>query len=438
MSSTLERLRRLHGLSEQKSRTEPKVPAPRSQRQGALEALVAGREITNSAGACYLSSRRYPLTTVHGLQPLGKLLESDPSLLAAQHPKFGLETSSDFLRAAFIDTETTGLGGGAGVYAFMVGVGLFEAVQGGGADFEFVVHQLFMRSPAEEAALLIALSELLDGRDLLVTFNGRTFDLPLLRTRFRQNSWALGGVESDLRWLDRQWPHLDLLHPARRLWRRRLGSCRLANLERRILQLERSEEDVAGHLIPELYIHYVRSGDAGEMRRIFYHNREDIVSMVALAERISALFDEQNSSAQPVSGADWISLGLCYERDGKEQAAEEAYGHAIACLRSADLLSDAYARLARLRKRQARWAEAAEIWQQWLTSVPNAGPDPYVELAKYCEWRMVDLEQAEMWTRWALHTVEKSSRSAAHAQVAELKHRLARIVRKRSTGTPRA
>ena len=400
--------------------------------QGVLEALVNGDEINNSGGTCFVSTKYYSLDTMHGPHPLGKLLASDPSLLATQHPKFGLSKNSDFLNAAFIDTETTGLGSGAGVYAFMVGVGTFESSTAGNDEYEFVVRQFFMRSPAEEAALLIAVAELMESRDLLVTFNGRTFDLPLLRTRFKQNGWAFGGIDYDLGWLDRPWPHLDLLHPARRLWRRRLGSCRLSNLERRILKLERTEEDVSGHLIPAMYIDYVRSGDAGEISRVFYHNREDIVSMVALAERITSLFDDREKETEPVSGADWISLGVCHERDGKTEAAEVAYRRAIDCLRDQRLLSDAYSLLAMLRKRQQRWADAAATWQEWLTSVTDAGLTPYIELAKLHEWRIVDLEQAEMWTRWALHTLDGSSRPTPYTQIAALKHRLARIQRKRS------
>ncbi|MCA9153102.1 MAG: ribonuclease H-like domain-containing protein, partial [Planctomycetales bacterium] len=173
------------------------------------------------------------------------LLQHHPRTFAAFHPGFGLQESIDFHQALFIDTETTGLGGGAGVYAFMVGVGTFEQIDSSvsavdhspftihhspfNAPTHFVVRQFFMRNPAEEGALMMALAELLDRYEMSVTFNGRTFDLPLLRTRLRQNQHMYPELRGSGRLLDAERAHLDLLHPARRIWKRRLQSCRLIN-----------------------------------------------------------------------------------------------------------------------------------------------------------------------------------------------------------------
>jgi tetratricopeptide (TPR) repeat protein len=237
-------------------------------------------------------------------------------------------------------------------------------------------------------------------------------------------------------------PHLDLLHPARRLWRRRLQSCRLINLEQMILGLHRSEQDVPGYLIPTLYQHYSRSGNATEMRRVFYHNAEDIVSMVAIADRLNrSLASPVHTSPRASSAAageilveqDWLAFGqMCENRQDFAQA-ESAYRKALEVLRANGDRKDAFQRLAQLLKRMGRWAEAADTWQLWLTSVPGEDPTPYVELAKYCEWQINDLEQAEMWTAWALHNIRKSPharhfRSAA----ADLERRLQRIQRKRA------
>lgn len=466
MSSTLDRLRRLHGLRPQKNDDEPTSPTPdaaqltppkiqravasprptttnpkRRTGSSALEALVPGEEIENCNGVCYVVTERYPLAELRGTFPLATLLHHHPHAFAPFHPTFGLQEDIDFRQALFIDTETTGLGGGAGVYAFMVGVGTFEQIDSppGSAHpssltppSHFVIRQFFMRSPAEEGALMMALAELLDNYGMSVTFNGRTFDLPLLRTRFRQNQHMYPELRGSGRLLDAERPHLDLLHPARRVWKRRLQSCRLINLEAEILGMQRSADDVPGSLIPQLYTEYQRSGNAGQMGNIFYHNREDIVSMVALATHLLTAYRAgEERETHELHGLDWLSLGRCYADQERWPEAERAFAAALERLAGNAAQADAFAALAQLQKRQDRWTDAAETWQRWLSTVPGIDPTPYVELAKYCEWQCKDLEQAAMWTQWALHNLQSAPAwQRAGAQVAELEHRLVRIQRK--------
>ncbi len=469
MSSTLDRLRRLHGLRPQKSTDDPTPPATSSARPtsvdpdppaqvvtakpkrraaaNALETLIPGEEIENYNGTCYVVTERYPLHELRGAYPLADLLTHHPRTFAAFHPTFGLQETVDFNQALFIDTETTGLGGGAGVYAFMVGVGTFERLEIRDREIRdhsqspisnlpthFVVRQYFMRNPGEEGALMLALAELLDSYGMSVTFNGRTFDLPLLRTRFRQNQHIYPELRGSGRLLDADRPHLDLLHPARRIWKRRLQSCRLINLEAEILGMSRSGDDVPGHLIPQLYTDYLRSGHASQMSGIFYHNREDIVSMVALATHLSTAY-RASEAAEPheLHGLDWLSLGRCYADQQRWTDAERAFVAALERLTGNAAQADAFAELAQLQKRQNRWAEAAETWQRWLTSVPGIDPTPYVELAKYCEWQCKDLEQAAMWTQWALHNFKQAPAwQQVGTQMADLEHRLERLQRKQT------
>ncbi|MEZ4615122.1 MAG: ribonuclease H-like domain-containing protein [Caldilineaceae bacterium] len=475
MSSTLDRLRRLHGLRPQKSADEvtssaasssrptaidptpPTSPAStsvgaakpkRRANANALETLIPGDEIENENGSCYVVTERYPLHELRGTYPLADLLTHHPRTFAAFHPTFGLQETIDFNQALFIDTETTGLGGGAGVYAFMVGVGTFETVANEQqvvdhspftlhplpftAPTHFVVRQYFMRNPAEEGALMMALAELLDSYGMSVTFNGRTFDLPLLRTRFRQNQHMYPELRGSGRLLDAERPHLDLLHPARRIWKRRLQSCRLINLEAEILGMQRTGDDVPGHLIPQLYTDYLRSGNAGQMSGIFYHNREDIVSMVALATHLSSVYQAgEEPTIHKLHGLDWLSLGRCYADQARWLEAERTFTAALEQLAGNPAQADAFAELAQLQKRQNRWDVAAETLQRWLSTVPGIDPTPYVELAKYCEWHCKDLEQAAMWTQWALHNLQSAPAwQRSGAQVAELEYRLARIQRK--------
>jgi uncharacterized protein YprB with RNaseH-like and TPR domain len=448
MSTTLERLRRLQALRPQQTPADPAVPPPRANlpapaaisdvSAGTLEQLVPGEVVETSAGCCYVRTVALPLAAPRGPQPLGDLLAQQPALFAPLHPNFGLHPALDYRRAIFLDTETTGLGNGAGVYCFMVGVGTFEILEANPSSdpspSHFVVRQFFMRHPGEEGALLLALADLLERHEMSVTFNGRTFDLPLLRARLRQNQAIYPDLRGSGRLLNAERPHLDLLHPARKLWRRRLQSCRLIHLEEAILGLRRTEEDVPGHLIPQLYHDYVRDGNAQELRRVFYHNLEDILSMVALAERMGRALSAGDNA--PLEREDWLSLGRCYEDLAQWPAAEGAYRRALESVRDPAAKAAAFHCLGQLLKRQQRWAEAAELWELWLTSVPGVDPTPYAELAKYCEWQLGDLEQAEMWTAWAIHNLRSAPAwQRPPGALADLEHRLARLQRKRGAGS---
>lgn len=414
-----------------------------------LHRLIPGYEIVNAAGQCYCTVQAYPLDEPRGPSPLRNLLDVPPAIFHRYHPTFGLGDMADYRRAAFLDTETTGLGGGAGVYCFMVGVGTFEAYQPYAPDqlpslpepstapTHFVVRQFFMRNPAEEGALLVALADLLARYEMTVTFNGRSFDLPLLRMRYMHNRRFLP-LDRDVELLQDDRPHLDLLMPARRVWRRRLQSCRLINLEQMILGIQRTEDDVPGALIPELYMNFVRTGYAEAMRRVFYHNYEDIVTMVALADHLSRAFGEVPSPTTPlpsptITGMDWAGLGRVHERAGDLPQAISAYRRALESVRNPADRADIYRSLGEIYKKQGEWSQAAETWQEWMTSVPGSDPTPYVELAKYCEWQLRDLEQAEMWTAWALHNLQKAHPAARRpGEMRQLEQRLARLQRKRN------
>ncbi len=186
----------------------------------------------------------------------------------AREPRLAELAPADF---AFLDTETTGLSGGTGTYAFLVGVARFE-------DEGLHLAQFFMRDPSEEPGLLAALEEFLAPCQALVTFNGKAFDAPLLLTRYLCHGWQppFQGLA-----------HVDLLHLARRLWRDRLPSRTLTMLEAHILGAGRSEEDIPGWLIPEMYFTYLQTGDPTPLKSVFYHNAMDVISLVALMEHMS-------------------------------------------------------------------------------------------------------------------------------------------------------
>ena len=394
--------------------TPPTPATADSDENPSLEKLLPGGQLVTTAdGACFVLDHVYSLSHQHGEDTLADLLHFTPSAAApfVQDDRLSQHDFRDFL---FLDTETTGLAG-AGTLAFMVGVGFFAP---GSQDDRFVVRQFFLRDHGDEPSLLHLLSELLVERAGLITFNGRSFDIPLLQGRF-----LLNRLPTDL---DER-PHLDLLQPARRLWRNRLGSCALSALEGNLLGLRRSQEDVPGWLIPSLYNNYLRTGDARELVRVFYHNQIDMVSMVTLAARVSRLLSQPDPADHPI---DLYSLGKWQADLGFSEAAEKTLRLAAAGDLPLALYHANLYQLGALLKRNGRVDEALPLWQQ-IAATSFDDVAAHVELAKYYEWQAKELHQAAQWTQQALDLVQSWGRSGQHHPIRhELAHRLARLQRK--------
>ena len=372
-----------------------------------LAALLPGGSVVETGtGSCFVIDRVYPLTYRHGDDRLDELLELSPEHALLQDARL---RDLDFRHLLFLDTETTGLAG-AGTLAFMVGAAFF-------ADDAFVVRQYFLRDHGDEAAMLTLLTELLAEKGGLVTFNGRSFDLPLLDGRYLINR-----MDSDL--LDR--PHLDLLHPARRLWRTRLGSCALSSLEEALLGVHRTQEDIPGWLIPSLYQDYLRSGDARELLRVFYHNQIDMLSMVTLATRITRLVAQTAPHPHPI---DQFSLGKWQADAGLHAAAEANLRLALAGDLPLEIYHQALTHLGLLLKRQERRDEAVLFWQQ-MAATSFDTVDAHIELAKYYEWHEADLTTAVQWTEQAITLAQSWGVRRYEVVRGELEHRLARLQRK--------
>ena len=402
-----EQLRRL-GLA----RGAQGIRAKPRRRARPIEALLPGEVQHTEHGPFFLYRESHPLDFQHGAHRLGDLLRHSPES-AARLARDERLSGVEFERLAFIDTETTGLAGGTGTYAFLVGVGVLGP-QG------FTIHQFFMRDFDEEPAQLEALGRLLDGLEAVVSFNGKSFDLPLLETRFvmaRQPPRLMGA------------PHLDLLPVARRFWKYRLPSCALSSLEAEVLGVQRTQADVPGWLIPSLYVDYARSGNAGEMPRIFYHNAQDILSLVTLMARTCTLLEAPLPPPEDLPGEDLFGLGRILHDLGDWERAEVAYLRAAESIQAPPLRETAMRHLAYLLKRQERRAEALPWWQR-LVEVDGA---VYAceELAKHYEWQDVDLEQALAWTRQGIGLVEAwPPGSRRRDTLADLAHRLQRLERK--------
>jgi len=256
-----------------------------------------GEVVETACGRHFQMDQWFPAIQRHGSYELSDLHNLDPTLLCGISG--GEIPHTDARRWAFLDTETTGLAGGSGTCAFLIGLGSIE-------DEGFRVRQYFLRDFDEEASTLEGLRHDLERFDVLVTFNGRTFDQPLLETRYTMNR---------ARHPFSRMEHLDLLHGARRLFRLRLENCRLVNLEQQILGFER-QGDVAGELIPHLYFEYLRTRRAARLAAVFEHNAYDIVSLACLTGIVPDAFrDPCNTRAR--HGTDLLGLARWLAMSGR-------------------------------------------------------------------------------------------------------------------------
>lgn len=265
---------------------------------------LAGDEVTTPYG------KHLVLTTVsdrHGGFHFSRLEELSEQALAAISG--GQITNVAPTKLAFLDTESTGLSGGTGTVPFLVGVGRMT-------DRGFRVTQYLMRDFSEEASVLHAVSEELSDADVLVTYNGKSYDEPLLATRY-----TLARIRPPFGRLE----HLDLLHGARRLWKLRFDSCKLQELEIQILGHTR-EGDVGGGSIPQIYFDYLRTKRAGPMRGVLHHNALDILSLAALTAILPIRFEDRTKAAH---AAEMVGLGRWLAAQGDRSEAIPLFERAI-------------------------------------------------------------------------------------------------------------
>ncbi len=400
------------------TRGMPERPAPPPQPAGpaksGIETVIDGELVDTPLGPCFVAEEVRPADSAHGNVTLSAIHAYSREAVAAIAQDDQLH-EIDFASAAFIDIETSGLAGGTGTFAFLVGVGFFEGPA-------FRVRQFFMRDPSEEPALIHLLDDLLQNFQAVVSFNGKAFDLPLLDTRFIlwRRQFPLKNA-----------PHLDLLAPARRLWRERLPSCSLTSLEEHVLGIFR-EGDVPGWLVPALYFEYEKTGNAVPLKPVFTHNIFDILSMVSLTAHMAHRVAEPET-AGVVHGADWYSLARCYEKQGWTEQAERAYHQALVAPCAPIVRQRALENLSYLYKRQTKWERAIEIWQGLVDAGIANRLYPYEELAKYYEHQLREYEPAIRLVQEAIRRIEARDlqpRRPRQRALAELRHRLARLERK--------
>jgi len=404
-------------------------PAPVPADLPGLSAVLGGEW----RGGCFVVERRWEESARYGRESIGTLAErlehaaGDAVLYSS-----GTPACAPFV---FFDLETTGLSGGAETQAFLVGCAWFEA---GGS---FVTRQFLLTRHADERALLETVARELARAGALVSFNGRSFDAPLLETRY---------LFHRLKWNGRELPHVDVLHPARRFWKhgvarafqarldgaRETGalrgdgsSCSLTALERDVVGARRSG-DVPGIEIPGRYFQFVRSGDARPLVAVFEHNRLDLLTLAALTARLLHLTRTGPGAARDAREA--LGLGHAYARGACDERARTAYRNAIDRCRSPRTAYDpirieALRSLALACRRARRYEEAASAWGELLAirgCPPPLQREATEALAIHHEHRRRDLAMAKT---FALRSLEAAEQPLWRDAV---QYRLARLERK--------
>ncbi len=327
----------------------------------------------------------------------------------------------------FLDTETTGLAGGTGTYAFLIGLAWWDA---GGLQVE----QFFMRDFAEEHSLLQELSQRVAERPVLVTFNGKSFDWPLLENRFTMTrSIALPKLAA----------HLDLLHPARALWKLRLGSVRLVELERHVLDAPRlgwhRENDVSSALIPQFYFDYLRGGPAEPLAGVVRHNQMDLRGLAALFCKMNELLSEVPNAANEIESLDLFGLSRFLQRRGEDDRAHSACAKALAIGLPAEIRPKARRELAMMAKRRGQHADAAAIWLE-IAADPHDGVHACEQLAIYYERQARDMVKAVQFAKLAIAALGRRRADSRDpfltARFARLEHKLLRRLARLEKRTP--
>ncbi|HEX2697776.1 MAG TPA: ribonuclease H-like domain-containing protein [Anaerolineales bacterium] len=383
-----------------------RLPAPKAEEHYSIDFVLSGVISPTPLGDTFIHEERFAADYHHGQTPIRLNASLDVMSNWAADSRLRELPIESF---AFLDTETSGLAGGTGTYAFLVGAARF-------VNGEFLLQQFFMRDPSEEPALLEGLARFLAPAQALVTFNGKSFDAPLLATRYTLHNIPIPFKD---------YAHLDLLPLARRLWRDRLESRALKYLEENILQAPRTTEEVPGYEIPWLYFDYLRSGDARPLKGVFYHNAMDVVAMAALLSHTATMLaDPFHEDIE--HGLDVIALARLYEDLGQWDVAARLFEHGLQKGVSEENFWEAVRRLSVLQKRRGDYDEALRLWEK---AASEGHIYAHVELAKYYEHKKRDLKSALKWTKSALKELQKSDLPVYirnHWQE-ELKHRRERL-----------
>lgn len=363
-------------------------------------------------GYAFLPAPTLPVPSTERLSEIVRFLSGDEMVRGIALEKYG-----------FLDLETTGLTGASGTYPILVGLGYFRRrdAAGDGADprgLEFVCEQYFMEDYCHEPPMLEHLAQRLRAFEGLVTFNGKSFDVPLLRGRYVMNRMRV----------DLELPHVDLLHACRRVYRPRIGECSLGAIERQVLGVAR-EHDVDGSLVPRLYFDFLRGVHPERIVPVFDHNVQDVISMGALLLLFVEFLDSPDHPAI-AHAHDMAAVGRLHKLRGSRELATEFLERAALHSRDNDLTNRSLRDLARIYAGAGRFAEAAELWERELARTGVANSLALVELLKLCEHRLRDFERAiALIVEAEAHYAERDGCEIIRQDIARRRERIERRAR---------
>jgi uncharacterized protein len=387
-----------------------------NDKTGCLSEILKGSIQKTHCGKYLVKTSIYNVPYAYGHLFMSlESLDHDGLAIIAKKDASEIDFNPD--RILFLDTETTGLSGGTGTYIFLMGLGYFK-------DNHFVVKQYFMPDYGDELAFLQAIMETISHFDMLVTYNGKSFDIPLLITRLKYNR---------IHWDQNLMGHLDLLHCSRQVWKHRLDSCSLQSIERSIMGKQRFN-DIPGAQIPGIYFDYLSLGNMDLLPLVIEHNQMDIISLACLAGHLSQWVKSQQQ-VDHLQGMDYYGMGKLLCSRGKKDAAISFFQRALNCSLPPPNRCSIYKELGSIYKSLGDWVNAVNMWKQVIDEDLPGSKFAFIELAKYYEHKTKEYNIAILTIEKYL--IQKQTRNqyrqlATHDSNEDLKIRLKRLNEKLS------
>jgi uncharacterized protein YprB with RNaseH-like and TPR domain len=372
-----------------------------------MDEAVSGRWLNELTRGVYIVEKVYPAGNGYGKVNLTLPLTTDPLEQFAESKK-----SLNPEKIIFLDTETSSLSTGAGSMVFMIGMSFFEKEN-------LKTIQLFLDKPEYETDMLCYFDDLLKGFDTFISYNGKAFDIPMLRSRFILNRIPPKFNEFN---------HIDLLHVARRIWKVRLDSRRLSDIEKEIIEFTRGGEEIPGWLVPQIYFDYLASHDAQPLKGVFYHNEMDVVSLAALFIIVNRLLAQQEDP-ESIDGRDAFAIGSHYGKIGKMDLSRNFLKSGMEHDLPEELKKAAARNYAYTYKKQGKWDEAIEYWE---TAAGMEDFQACIELAMAYEHHKKDPQTALKWVERAFNLPD----SQKYRQEELIKRKL-RLIKKCEAGRER-
>jgi hypothetical protein len=397
MNDLLDKLKAL-GLNLEKARD---IQAPVEDTL-AVEQVIAGEWIDQAGGRVFVLEKVFPLGHMHG-----NIAIRPPQDFNFLSQFMGIDAALEYKDLLFVDTETSSLSTGAGSFVFLIGMAYF-------VEEGLKIVQIFLEHPNDELPFLACLDDYLADFNTFVSYNGKAFDIPMLKSRYVMNK--LPSRLTDFH-------HFDLLHTARRIWKLRLESRKLGDIEKEILAFTRGSQEIPGWLVPQMYFDYLDSGDAAPLKGVFYHNEVDVISLAALFIHINDLLHRHPD--KPQDGLDSYSIAYTLGKLGIWKLSEDFYKAGLENELPEEVRKEAARNFALTLKRQGKWAQALDYWK---FAADNGDFPACIELAKYYEHREKDVQQALQWVEIAITMTE--GQNFREKDMDAIRHRKDRLERK--------